>query len=74
MNQFDRENFDFMMQLSDEEFDEFFADMPIDDIDYAIELIQQARSDLLVQEYNLLDSEEPDLAEAQAVLSRIMAL
>lgn len=74
MNQFDRENFDFMMQLSDEEFDEFFADMPIDDIDYAIELIQQARSDLLVQEYNLLDSEEPDLSEAQAVLSRIMSL
>lgn len=74
MNEFDRLNYNFMMNLSGEEFEDFFASMPDDDIEYAIGLIQMARTDLLMQEHELLDAEDSDLTEARAVLARIQAL
>lgn len=73
MNEYDRNNFDFMMQLSAKEFEEFFADMPADDINYAIDLIKQARSELVIQELELMDAEESDMTQARLVLARIMA-
>ena len=74
MNEYERRNLDFIMSMTDEEFDEFFADMPQDDIDYALELIQLGKTDLAMQEYALLDEETADLSEARSVLARIMAL
>lgn len=75
MNNYDRENFNFMMGLSDEEFDEFFAEMPPDDIQYAIELIRLARTEFLMQELELLDAVgSEEFPEAQAVIQRIQSL
>lgn len=71
MNDYDRENFDFMMSLSEQEFEDFFDGMPDDDVDYAIELIRLARTETMVQEHELLDAlAESDLSEAQAVLKK----
>ena len=47
--------------------------MPDDDVQYAIELIRLARSEMMVQEHELLDAlAESDLSEARAVLQKFM--
>lgn len=74
MNDHDRQNFNFLMGLNEEEFESFFSEMPEDDIQYAIELIQQARTELMVYEQELLDSSVEEFNEAREVLARIMAL
>lgn len=71
MNDYDRSQFDFIMGLSDEEFDKWALSIPDDDIQYAIELIQQARLELTMIEHDLLDNlEQSDLTEARAVLQK----
>ncbi len=71
MNDHDRSQFDFIMSLSDEEFTEWALSIPDDDVEYAIELIQQARLELSMVEHELLDNlEQSDLAEARAVLQK----
>lgn len=71
MNDYDRSQFDFIMSLSDEEFTEWALSIPNDDVEYAIELIQQARLELSMVEHELLDNlEQSDLAEARAVLQK----
>ncbi len=71
MNKHDRSQFDFIMSLSDEEFTEWALSIPDDDVEYAIELIQQARLELSMVEHELLDNlEQSDLAEARAVLQK----
>ena len=74
MNKWDRNNLDYIMGLSEEEFDEFLASMPDDDIQYAIELIQTRRAENLVELEELRDivfSEEGmDLSQARAVLAQ----
>lgn len=71
MNKHDRSQFDFIMSLSDEEFTEWALSIPDDDVEYAIELIQQARLELSIVEHELLDNlEQSDLAEARAVLQK----
>lgn len=73
MNDYDRENFNFMMSLGEQEFEDFFADMPDDDVQYAIELIRLARSEMMVQEHELIDAlADSDLDEARAVLKQFM--
>ena len=37
MNDWDRNNFNYLMSLTEEEFDEFMESMPDDDVDYALE-------------------------------------
>lgn len=71
MNDYDRSQFDFIMGLSDEEFDKWVLSIPDDDIQYAIELIQQSRLELTMIEHDLLDNlEQSELAEARAVLQK----
>lgn len=74
MNSYDRKNFEFLMSMSPDEMLKFFEDMPPDDIYYAIELIQMARSEVIIQQLEHLESEETDLADARNVLTRIMSL
>lgn len=69
MNQYDRRNFEFIMTLNEEEFDEFFSSVGEDDIQYAIELIQEARSELIQKELEYLDQVE-DVSQASVVLKQ----
>ena len=55
MNNWDRNNLNYLMGLSEEEFDEFMATMPDDDIEYAIELIQTRQAENLVELEELRD-------------------
>ncbi len=74
MNPYDQDQLNFIMSLSDEEFDAWAMSIPNDDIQYAIELIQAARLLNAIQEQELLDElDEFDcLAEARAVLKKFM--
>ena len=74
MNDWDRNNLNYLMSLTEDEFDEFMASMPDDDIQYAIELLQTRKAENLVELEELRDIvfEEAgmDLSQARAVLSR----
>lgn len=72
MNDHDRNNLRFIMSLDDEQFDVWSENIADDDIQYAIELIQQARLELAEQECNLLEFDlvDSDFAEARAVLNK----
>lgn len=72
MNDHDRSNLRFIMSLDDDQFDAWSENIADDDIQYAIELIQQARLELAEQECNLLEFDliDSDFAEARAVLNK----
>lgn len=73
MNPYDRSQLNYIMSLSDQQFELWAMSIPTDDIQYAIELIQAARLENTIQEQELLDQlEDSDLAEANAVLKKFM--
>ncbi len=73
MNKHDRIQLNFIMSLSDEDFEDWAQQIPVEDVQYAIELIQQARTEAAIQEQELLDAlEDSDLDEANAVLKKFM--
>lgn len=72
MDKWDRDNLNFLLNVDDETFDDFVAQSSADDIDYAIELIQTHRAELMTRELELEDelADETGLDEAQAVLAK----
>jgi hypothetical protein len=71
MNEYDRSQFDFIMSLSDEQFEEWALSVPDDDIQYALELIQTARTEAFMLEQELMDQlVDSDLSEAREVLQK----
>ena len=69
MNEFDRDNLDFFINISEAEFDEW-ADQASDrELYYAIRLIQTARLELVNREIDLLDTVE-NVEEAANVLKK----
>lgn len=79
MNDWDRDNLEFIMSIGDEEFQEWMMQADQEDIDYAIHLIRQARTENLVQQMDLMDSMEfyekkAEFPDAKAVLDKIKGL
>ncbi len=71
MNDYDRNNLNYIMGLDSQQFDDWANTVSDDDIEYAIELIQQARLEISMQAHELSDNlEQSDLAEARAVLQK----
>ena len=72
MDKWDRDNLNFQLNVDDETFDDFVAQSSADDIDYAIELIQTHRAELMTRELELHDElvEEQGLDQARAVLAK----
>ena len=71
MNEYDRSQFDFIMGMSDEQFEEWALSVPDDDIQYALELIQTARTEAFMLEQELMDQlVDSDLSEAREVLQK----
>jgi hypothetical protein len=69
MNDWDRDNFNFLMNASKETLEEwhFYADA--DDYKYALELLQTARNELAMKELAIIDDEAvEDLSQAQSIL------
>jgi len=72
MDKWDRDNLNFLLTVDEDTFDEFMAQSSEDDIQYAIELIQTHKAELLTRQLELEDAlvEETGLDEARAVLNR----
>jgi hypothetical protein len=67
MNDYDRNNFEFIMSLSAQQFDEWYASISLDDIEYAIELCQAARLEMALN-----TDAVKDLTEANNVWKNFM--
>jgi hypothetical protein len=70
MNDWDRDNLHFILNTSDESFEDWLIQADNDDIDYALSLIRTAKAELLTQEHELLD-DISDTAEANLLIERI---
>jgi len=55
MNKHDRDNLNFLMNASKATLDDWYAKMDQDDIDYAFELLAQAKTELMLAELELMD-------------------
>jgi hypothetical protein len=70
MNKWDRDNLEFIMNTTDEGFDEWLEQADNDDVAYALELIRMAKAELMVQEMEFTD-EISNFSEAAQLLDRI---
>ena len=70
MNEWDRDNLEFIMNTTDESFDEWLDQADNDDIAYALELIRMAKAELMVQEMEFTD-EISNFSEASQLIDRI---
>lgn len=74
MDEFDRINLNFLLSVDDQVFQDFLEESDDDDIQYAIELIQTYKAQVMTQQLELeelVDEEHGlDLSDAQTVLSR----
>jgi hypothetical protein len=71
MNDYDRSNLNFIRSLNEEQFDEWYASISLDDIDYALELLKEARLELNVQMHEVTDNVK-DTKLARKVLKKFM--
>ena len=76
MNDWDRNNLHFILDSDEETLTDFYSWATSDDLDYALKLIREAKSELDIAELELLDesTEENGLTEAREVLSRYTSL
>ena len=70
MNEWDRDNLNFIMNTSEEGFDEWLDQADNDDVAYALELIRMAKAELMVQEMEFTD-EVSNFNEASQLIERI---
>ena len=73
MNPYDLNNLNYIMSLTDDEFDEWMMTIGDDDISYAIELIQLRRAELDSEAMDIMD-DITDFTEANAVINHIKAM
>lgn len=71
MNDYDRNNLQFIMSLDEKQFDEWYTSISDDDVEYALELIQQARLELNMKIHEVTD-EVADTSLAKAALKKFM--
>jgi hypothetical protein len=75
MKQYDRDNLKFLMQCPQVQFDAWMDEATDDDIDYALEIIRQAKAELMVEQMEIEEvayTYEDDMAEAKKVLSGVI--
>lgn len=74
MNPNDRKNVNFIMNLSDDEFESWASELSIEDIQAAINAIKQSRIELMDYEDSIMNAtaEESNFAEARDVLKKFM--
>jgi len=70
MNDWDSGNLAYMQSLSDDQFDEWVLSLSDEDLEYAVNLYQRARTRNVIFEHNMLDDVE-DVAQARVVLEKI---
>ncbi len=75
MNEWDRNNLHFILDSDEATLEDFYSWATEDDLAYALNLVREARTELLVQEAEILDelltdATADDVADASAVLRK----
>ena len=75
MNEWDRNNLHFILDSDEATLEDFYSWATEDDLAYALSLVWQARTELLVQETEILDelltdATAADVAEANTMLKQ----
>ncbi len=74
MNQFDRDNLDWYMSITDQDRDAWALDMGPEHIDYMVGLLKQAQCEELCNLYDSLESAmNTKFTQARRVLRHVMA-
>jgi len=69
MNDWDKNNLQFILSLNEDEFEDWYACLDEDDIQYAMEILKQARTEVNMQLVALVDEVE-DVSDAQSILKQ----
>ena len=69
MNNWDKNNLNFILSLKAAEFDEWYESLSQDDLEYAMDLMKQARAEVGVQLASLFD-EPKTLSAARNALAK----
>jgi len=75
MNEWDRNNLHFILDSDKETLEDFYSWATEDDLAYALSLVREAKTELLIQEADILDeiltnATADDVADASAVLRK----
>jgi|APGre2960657373_1045057.scaffolds.fasta_scaffold76733_2 hypothetical protein len=70
MNNWDKDNLKFIMGISGEAFDEWLNQADDDDIDYALELVQRARTELTVKAMEIIDEAIEDSNKGDYIIAK----
>lgn len=74
MDKWDRDNLNFLLNVDEATFEDFMAQSSDDDIQYAIELIQTHKAELMERQLELEEALSQELglglSDAQSVLAR----
>jgi hypothetical protein len=75
MNDWDRNNLHFILDSDEATLDDFYSWATEDDLAYALSLVREAKTELLIQEVEILDemltdATADDVADASAVLKQ----
>jgi len=69
MNDWDKNNLNFILSLNEQEFTDWYECLDDDDIEYAMEILKQARIEIAMQVASLHDDIE-DVSDAKTVLKQ----
>jgi hypothetical protein len=75
MNDWDRNNLHFLLDSDEETLEDFYSWATEDDLQYALKLIREAKSELIIAEMELTDEiTDKGLGEANRVISKYTSL
>lgn len=74
MNKHDRDNLKFLMTISPETFSDWLDQASKDDIDYALEIIKQHKTELIMYALSVSDLNVDDVSDAKKVIDRVKNL
>ena len=69
MNNWDKNNLQFILSLDEESFEDWYATLSTDDMDYAMELLRTARTEVAMELASLND-EVKNVSEAASILKQ----
>ena len=72
MNEWDRNNLHFILDSDEATLEDFYSWATEDDLAYALSLVREAKTELLIQEADILDEllTAADVADASAMLRK----
>jgi len=71
VNRHDLDNILFILNLDPDEISQWLNTLSVDDMRYALEIIQSRTAEMIVEEMDLDDQEEMDLTQGNALINRI---